>query len=459
MDAPRAFLAALAGHFPADRLHTDPAGRHAYGYDNSRGQAQPGAVLFPLAHAEVALALTLAHQHRVPVTARGRGTATTGAAVPSPGGLVLALERMDRIIELRPDDRLAVVEAGCLNGALQTALQPHGLMWPPDPTSAPYSTVGGNLACNAGGPRTVKYGASRDNVLGLRAVLGDGREVRTGVRTTKSAMGYDLTRLLVGSEGTLAVITEATLELQPRPGATRTLRAVYRDAAAAGRAVAAVMRQPVVPTMLEFMDGAALALVQDQVALPDGAGALLLCEVDGSQEALEVAVEAVSAALADPGLMELRAARDAGEAGRLWAARKALSPALRGVAPDKINEDVVVPVSRLPELVTGLHAIGARHAIKVVAFGHAGNGNLHANLMHDASDPVQAAAAAHALQDLFALVLGLGGTLSGEHGIGTAKRELLARALDPVELELMRALKRSFDPAGILNPGKLLTAI
>lgn len=456
MDAAPAFLAALAAHFPAERLRTDPADRWAHAADNSRQAAMPGAVLYPTSHAEVAQALTLAHAHRVPVTARGRGTATTGAAVPSAGGLVLAMERMDRILEVRAEDRLAVVEAGCLNGTLQSALVPSGLFWPPDPTSAPYSTVGGNLACNAGGPRTVKYGASRDNVLGLRAVLGDGRELVTGVRTTKSAVGYDLTRLLVGSEGTLAIITEASLRLTPLPAATRTLRAVYRDVAAAGRAVAAVMRQPVVPTMLEFMDGAALALVADSVELPAGAGALLLLEVDGSQELLESASEAISAALADPGLLELRAARSAAEAAESWAARKALSPALRRIAPDKINEDVVVPVSRLPELVAALATLGEECGVRVVCFGHAGNGNLHTNILYDAAVPAERAGAERALAMLFERVMSLGGTLSGEHGIGTVKRDLLVRSLDPVALALMRGLKQQFDPAGILNPGKLL---
>jgi D-lactate dehydrogenase len=455
---PEGLLAGLAAVGPDLELRTDPADTWAYGSDNSRRHAQPGAVVLARSHDAVAGAVRLCHGWRVPLTARGRGTATTGAAVPSAGGVVLSLERLDRILEVVPDDRLMVVEAGCLNGAVQAEAAKHGLFWPPDPTSADYSTVGGNVGTNAGGPRSVKYGTTRDCVLGLRAVTGAGVELRTGVRTTKGVVGYDLTRLLCGAEGTLAVVTEVTLELQPLPAATRTLRASYRDAGAAARAVAAVMRQPVLPCRLEFMDRASLAMVRGQApeaGLPTDAGALLLVEVDGSAATLDAAIAAVGQAASVDGLIELRAAHDARESAALWQVRKQLSPALRSVAPGKVNEDVVVPVSRLAELIAGIERLGAEHQLRIVSFGHAGNGNLHVNLMHDPADAAEVARVLRALDGLFALVLALGGTLSGEHGIGTEKARFVGLELDATQLALMRTIKAQFDPQGILNPGKI----
>jgi D-lactate dehydrogenase len=458
-DALEALRAALAAR--GLEVASAPADTWAYGSDNSRRHAPPDLVAFPRSHDEVAAIVALCHAHRVPLTTRGRGTATTGAAVPVQGGLVLSLERMARILELRPDDRLMVVEAGCLNGAVQEAAAPHGLFWPPDPTSAEYCTVGGNVATNAGGPRSVKHGTTRDCVLGLRAVTGAGVELRTGVRTTKGVVGYDLTRLLCGAEGTLAVVTEVTLELQPLPAATRTLRASYASATAAGAAVAAVMRQPVVPCRVELLDRGSLDMIRadrPEAGLPEGVGALLLIEVDGSQQVLDEALAAVAAAARVEGLVELRAARDAAESAALWAVRKALSPALRKVAPTKVNEDVVVPVSRLAELIGTVEGIGREHGVRIVMFGHAGNGNLHVNLMFDGADPAQAAAAGRALAAVFRAVLALGGTLSGEHGIGSEKARFVGLELDATQMALMRTLKQVFDPAGILNPGKIFPA-
>jgi D-lactate dehydrogenase len=432
--------------------------RLAYGYDNSRRLALPDAVALPTGVAQVVALVRACRAHRVPLVARGRGTNTTGASVPASGGVVASFERMARILDIRPGDRCAVVEPGVLNGDLQRALRPHGLSWPPDPTSADFSTIGGNLACNAGGPRAVKYGASRDNVLALTAVTGAGELVRCGSATTKGSSGYDLQRLLVGSEGTLAVIVEATLRLVPTPAARRSLRAVYRDVEAAAAAVARLMAQPVTPSMLEFMDGDCVRLAREVggADLPAGAGALLMIEADGEPDTLAAAVRALSRAAAGDGLLALDEAPDEASRERLWAARKALSPALRTLAPGKINEDVVVPVSRIPELVAGVGAISRDCGLALVAFGHAGNGNLHVNILYDPADAAQSAAATGALARVFALAIGLGGTLSGEHGIGLAKRDFMADAVDAGALALMRQLKSVFDPDGILNPGKLL---
>ncbi|MBD8873470.1 FAD-linked oxidase C-terminal domain-containing protein [Rhodanobacter sp. DHB23] len=451
-----AMLDRLHEIFPPGAASVAEAERLAYAYDNSRLNALPDAVVFPTEHAQVEALVRACRAHGTPLVARGRGSNTTGATVPVNGGVVASFERMNRILRIDPDNRLAVVEPGVLNDDLQKALAPHGFFWPPDPSSAPWCSIGGNLACNSAGPRTVKYGSPRENTLGLRAVAGSGEGFRCGTYTSKGATGYDLTRLLIGSEGTLALITEATLKLTPKPSAVRTLRATYRDVGAAARAVARIMAQPVTPCALEFIDDVALKLARDHA--PDAgvpeAGALLMIEVDGEPDALPAAAEAVARAARGDGLVELRVAGTAAETQALWSARKALSPAQRKLSPHKINEDVVVPVSRLPELVDGVKRLAAKHDLPIVSFGHAGNGNLHVNLLP--RDEAERERAHAALAELFALVIALDGTLSGEHGIGIAKREFMPLALSGETLQLMRGVKAAFDPDGILNPGKLL---
>jgi D-lactate dehydrogenase len=440
-----------------DAVLDDPAECRTYGYDNSRRLVSPALVAFARDPEQVGACVALCHEHRVPVVARGRGTGTAGAAVPVRGGLVLSLERMTEILRVDPDNRLLTAQPGVTNQAVQQAAAEVGFFWPPDPTSSEYCSIGGNLACNAAGPRAVKYGTPRDNILGLRAVTGRGEPIHTGVQTTKGVVGYDLTRLIVGSEGTLAIIVEATLKLTPLPETKRTLRAVYRDMTAAARAVSRIMAQPVTPCALEFMDARAIDLVRRRGAadLPEQAGALLMIEVDGPVAGIEAAVEQVSQAAAAPGLLDLRAARSEAEVSALWATRKALSPALRSIAPKKINEDVVVPVSRMGELIDGLRELAQAHRITIVNFGHAGNGNIHVNLLVDPHDREQMRRAETCLDAVFDLVLRLDGTLSGEHGIGLVKKEFVGRELDSVSLRLMRGIKAQFDPRDILNPGKL----
>jgi D-lactate dehydrogenase (quinone) len=435
MKLPDALLDTLHAVFGKDGCSTHEAERLAYAYDNSRRNALPDAVVFAQEHAQIESLVRVCREHRVPVVARGRGTNTTGATVPVDGGVVVSFERMNRIVQIDPENRYAIVEPGVLNGDLQTALAPHGFFWPPDPTSSPWCSIGGNLACNSAGPRTVKYGSPRENTLGLRAVAGTGEGFRCGTYTSKGATGYDLTRLLIGSEGTLALMTEATLKLTPKPSGLRTL--------------------PVTPCALEFIDDVALKLARehggDSVPV---AGAMLMIEVDGEPETLPSAVEAVSRAARGDGLEELRVAQTAEETQALWSARKALSPAQRTISPNKINEDVVVPVSRLPELVDGIRQLSKKHDVLIVTFGHAGNGNLHVNLLP--RDDAERERAHACLADVFALVISLQGTLSGEHGIGLVKREFMPLALQPSTLNLMHNVKAAFDPDGILNPGKLL---
>ncbi len=440
-----------------DGWRTDDDTRRRNAEDKARRHALPLGVALPRDREQVQAIVRACRTHGVPVVGRGAGTSSTGAVIPYAGGVVVSFERMNRIVRIAADDRYAIVEPGVLNGDLDQALQSHGLFWPPDPASADISTIGGNLACNAGGPMAVKYGATRDNVLGLQAVTGTGDLITCGSLTTKDSTGYDLTHLLVGSEGTLGLIVEATLRLLPRPPARASLRALYRDVSSAAAAVSRVMTQPVAPSMLEFMDRACIRLAREVggADIPD-AGALLMIEVDGEAATLAHALESVATAAAGEGLIALDEAPDEAARARLWAARKSLSPALRTIAQGKINEDVVVPVSRIPALVGGVEAMAAEFDLPIVAFGHAGNGNLHVNILYDPDDPAQTQRARAALPRLFALTLSLGGTLSGEHGIGVAKRDFMGDAFSAATLDAMRAIKAALDPDGILNPGKVL---
>lgn len=455
---PPNFLNTLQQALGSTEVLTDPADCWPYGYDNSRRHALPEVVAFAASHEQVRDTVRLCYERNVPLVARGRGTGTTGATVPLQGGLVLSLERMDEITRIDVDNRVMVVQPGVTNQAVQEAAAAHGFFWAPDPTSAAFCTVGGNLSYNSAGPRAVKYGTPRENTLGLRAVTGTGAEIRTGVYTTKGVVGYDLTRLLIGSEGTLAVITEATLKLTPLPETKRMLQAVYRDMHCAARAVSRIMAQAVTPCALEFIDGRAIAMIRHyaQIPLPQEAGALLMIEVDGQYAAIDAAVNRVSAAAAVEGLLDIKAARNEAESAALWATRKALSPALRTIAPKKINEDVVVPVSRMAELIGGLEELAQEFAITIVNFGHAGNGNIHVNLLVNPDDPDEMHRAERCLDRVFDLVLRLNGTLSGEHGVGIEKRDFITREIAAPALTLMRGIKDVFDPKGILNPGKML---
>jgi D-lactate dehydrogenase len=453
------FLTLLKGVLGEQQLLTDPADCYSYGYDNSTLQGLPVAVALPRTHDQVASIIAACHQHNVAVIARGQGTGTTGATVPIDNQtLVLSMQRMDRILEISRENRLMVVEPGVSNQGVQEAAAEQGFFWPQDPTSASVCTVGGNLAYNSAGPRAVKYGTPRENTLGLKAVTGTGQTIRTGTRTSKGVVGYDLTRLLIGSEGTLAVITEATLKLTPLLPSKHTLRAAYRDMHSAALAVSSIMAQPVIPCALEFMDGNAIKLVRTDAAidLPQETGALLMIEIDGFDSQLDEFVDHVCRAARVDGLLDILQARSPAEAASLWEVRKALSPALRRVAPKKINEDVVVPVSRMPDLVDQLSQLARKHDTRIVNFGHAGNGNLHVNLLYEPEDPKQKVRAEACLEDVFAAVLAMDGTISGEHGIGLVKRAWVAREVDQNSLDLMRAIKRQFDPKGILNPGKAL---
>ncbi len=436
---------------------TDPADCWTYGYDNSRHHSAPEIVLLPKEQAHIVEIIKICNANKVPIVARGRATATTGATVPVKKGVVLSFERLNKIITIDKDNRVAVVEPGVINQDLQDQLKKQGFFWPPDPTSAGYSTIGGNIACNSAGPKAVKYGTPRDNILGLKAITGDGKEITAGVYTTKGVVGYDLTRLITGSEGTLAIITEATLKITPLQEDKITIQAIYKTIDDGAKAVSTIMSQPITPCALEFIDKNAISMIRDysKANLPIDAGAMLMIEVDGSRKQLEDDAQKIIDAASNAGTVSITQATSAEDIAALWATRKALSPALRKIAPKKINEDVVVPVSNIPKLITGLNKLATEYNIKIVNFGHAGNGNIHVNLLTNPDDKEELINAEQCLEKVFALVLQLNGTISGEHGIGLEKRAFINKEIDEASLYLMKQIKSQFDPNNILNPDKI----
>ncbi len=451
---PVELVSALSAMLPPDRFYTDPVDCYAYAYDNSRKIYPPQAVVFPLDTDEVHTIVTLCNRHKTPLVPRGRGTGTSGGCLAVQGGIAISLERMLKIIAVDPANRVIVAEPGVLNQTLQNAAGPHGFFWPPDPSSALFSSIGGNIATCAGGPHAVKYGTTRDHVLGLRAVTGAGEVIKTGCYTTKGVVGYDLTRLLIGSEGTLAIITEATLKLTALPTAVAGITAFFRDLDSCTAAIVQIMSLPQLPSALEFLDAGSLELIRGKNPnmLPDNANAMLMIEIDGSENEIAATVANVLHACKTEGLIQ---ARQAENVKALWKARKTLSPLLREIAPKKINEDVAVPVSALPEFLNTLNQLTRHYQLANVNFGHAGNGNIHVNLLINPDNADEAVRAAQCLDEIFDLVIRLNGTLSGEHGIGSEKREFVGKEIDQHTLSLMKNIKLLFDPNNILNPGKL----
>lgn len=439
-------------------LSRAPEDLHVHGYDATGLHFPPEAVAWPTEAAQVAAALRLATEEGFAVVPRGAGSGLSGGALPVRGGLVLALGRMNRILEIDTQDMLAVVEPGVVCQHLQREAARRGLFYPPDPASLSFSTLGGNVAENAGGARAVKYGVTRDYVLGLQAALPTGELIQTGVRTLKGVVGYDLTRLLVGSEGTLAVITRIVLRLLARPETRRTVAAQFRLFEEAAQAAAAIRAAGLLPATLEYMDRAALACAEDylKIGLPANIDALLLIDCDGRPSRVAEEVALVREACLAAGAASVEVAEDEARSEALWQARRAVSPAVFRLGPNKTSEDIAVPCSRLAEIVRAIHRIGQEQRLTVLSYGHAGDGNLHVNFMVDRSDPEVMARSEEAVRALFAETLRLGGTISGEHGVGLTKAPYLGMELGPEVLALMGRLKRAFDPAGILNPGKFL---
>jgi glycolate oxidase len=447
-------LRAIVG---AENVLVDPTRVEPYAQDALKEKFPPEAVVLPRTAAEIAQILRLANEKRFPVTGRGGGVGYTGGAVPLDGGIVIGTDRMNRIIEINADDLYMVTEPGVTTYAVQQAAEAVGLFYPPDPASYKDSFIGGNIAENAGGMRCAKYGVTKHYVLGLEVVTPTGEIIRTGGRTTKNVVGFDLTGLMCGSEGLLGIITEAILRLVPLPEATRTVRATFHSMAAACTCVPAFTRARIVPVACEVLDRNAIDAVatgNDFGIAPD-ANALLIIAVDGSREEVERQARIVERVVLDGGGYDLIRAETREEEERLWDVRRALSPAIKKYGTLKLNEDVVVPRSQVPKLIERVVEIARRHKTFVVNFGHAGDGNIHVNFMCDREDSEAVRRARKCVRETFAVAIELGGTISGEHGIGYVKAPYLAMALTPTTIETMKRLKRALDPLGILNPGKV----
>lgn len=440
-----------------DHLRLDWETRVCYSYDATNDPVLPDAVIFPRSTEEVSLILRLANERLFPVIPRGAGSGFTGGAVPVRGGTVLSTEHMNKIISISQEDLVAVVQPGVITAEFQRQAARLGLFYPPDPASHEFSTLGGNVAECAGGMRALKYGVTRDYVLGLEVVLPTGPIIRTGGRTAKNVVGYDLTRLVVGSEGTLGIVTEITLKLIPLPEARLTALCFFPTVQAASMAVTRVLGAGILPSAMELVDRACLDCVAKAkpVDFPSETGAMLLVEVDGSRQAVEPEIRKAADVCRGLGSLEIRLSKDQREAEELWSLRRSISPALARIRPHRLNEDVVVPRSQLAEAMERFRLIGVEFQVPLTTFGHAGDGNIHVNVLYDGSDPQETRRAREAAEAVMRTTVELGGSLSGEHGIGLTKASFLPLELSRETLELMRSIKALLDPKGILNPGKI----
>lgn len=418
--------------------------------------ALPDGVVLAQTAEDVAACLRICDKHDVPVTPRGAGSGKTGGSVPVAGGIVLSCEGMRGVKEVARDDLLVVVEPGMILGDLQELVEREGLFYPPDPNSLGYCAIGGNVAENAGGPRAFKYGVTREYVLGCEAVLMGGTRIRAGKRSVKGVTGYDVVATMVGSEGTLAVFTEITLRLIPKPPEVRTLMALFSAVRGAGQCVSNIVSKGLTPRCLELVDEGALVALRNNGANIDArAGAMLLIEVDGTGD-LDPVLERIGEACMDAGALDVLVAQNASQAQRLWAARRDLSPAIRKLCKAKLSEDVVVPRSQVPALLEACDRIRDEERIRMLAYGHAGDGNLHVNFLWDDDDDLPRVD--RAIEKVFRATLSLGGTLSGEHGIGVLKAPYLPLEQSPELIALQKRIKHAFDPKGLLNPGKIFPA-
>ncbi len=442
----------------ADRVTDSPEDLVAYSYDGYTVEHCPDLVLFPESTADVAAVMEIAHREEIPVTPRGSGTNIAGESIPLKSGIVVALSRMDKIVSIDKANLTATVEPGVVNYALQQAAAQHSLMYPPDPASWMAAGIGGNVATNAGGPKTAKYGVTRDYLLGLTVVLADGKILNTHRTQGKSGFGYDLTDLMCGSEGTLGIITEITVRLIPAPARTRTLRASFRSLDDCGKAVAAIIREGIVPVALELMDKVIVAAVESvaHMDLPIDAEGMLLIELDGEEEALDAQIKTIEAVLQENNASEIIAARDEKHAEALWRARRAAFAAMAGLRPNTVTEDATAPVSSLAHMIRKTREIGERYQLQIGVLAHAGDGNLHPLICFDQRDSAEVERVEAASEEIFREALAVGGTLSGEHGIGLAKSRFLHLQLDNVAMSVTRSVKTALDPIGILNPGKFV---
>ncbi len=429
-----------------------------YSYDSFLEEAMPEAVLFPVSTKEVSEILQVASAHKIPVTARGAGTSVCGAPIAVNQGIVLCFTKMDKIIEINTPDRYAIVQPGVINGELQRALAPEGFFFPPDPGSMNFSTIGGNVALNAGGPRCLKYGVTVDYVLSMEVVLASGEVIRFGSRNIKDVTGYKLSALFCGSEGTLGIITELTLRVVPCPETAQTLMVTFDELDNTAKSVSDIIGSGILPVAIELVDKVGMnalenALHQD---LPTEAAGTLLIEVDGIKESCEREIEKITDILKKNHAVSIIKATEEADRNRLWAARRAAYGVFAKIAPDILSEDVTVPVSKVPEMVRSINSTIGKYKLKGGVLAHAGDGNMHPFICADRNDKEEWAKVEAAFKEIFTDAAALHGTLSGEHGIGLAKTQFLPLVMDEASRKFLTTIKRAVDPDNILNPGKLV---
>jgi glycolate oxidase len=453
------FIDQLIGIVGKKHVLNTPEDLAVYSYDGTFAEGSPDVVILPATTEEVSQVVRLAAEARVPIVPRGMGSGLAAGSIPyQSGGMVISLTRMNHILEIDMENATVRTEAGVITADLQAAVEKVGLFYPPDPSSIKHSTIGGNIACNAGGPRCLKYGVTGDYVLGLTVVLADGRILKTGGKPIKDVTGYDLNGLFTGSEGTLGLITEALLRLVARPRFAKTALAEFASLHDASRTVNAILMAGVVPASLELMDQTAIICIEEalHLGLNTNVEASLIIETDGADEQTTInEIEACARICKETGAQSVKLAQNESERTSLWKARRSMSPSLARKSPNKLGEDITVPRSAIPEVIQRLKTISAKHGLPIVIFGHAGDGNLHPNILFDKRDPQQWHTAEEMVAEVFDASLAVGGTLSGEHGVGVLKRPYLERALGPVSIDVQRHIKQALDPLNILNPGKM----
>lgn len=452
-------IAALRAIVGEENCFDDTAHKIAYCYDATRCRYEPDAVVFPRNEDDVSQILRYCNEHRILVTPRGAGSGFTGGALPVSGGIILSLEKhMNQILEIDMENMVARVQPGVINKHFQQVVEEKGLFYPPDPASEDFSTLGGNVSENAGGMRAAKYGITKDYVMALRAVLPNGEIIRAGKKTIKDVAGYNVAGILIASEGTLAVITEITLKLLSKPKLRQSALGVFPTIDAAMHAVYKTMAAGVTPVAMEFLDNLTIRAVEERFhkGLPTDAGAILITDVDGNLDA-EIAhdMQKIKEKFEENGCTEFRSASTPDEIAALWFARRNASQSITIYGSKKLNEDITVPRSKLPELLSRIDAVARKYDVKIPCFGHTGDGNVHTNVMVDASSESELKKGHDAITEIFKIAVELGGTLSGEHGIGLAKAPFMSLAFSEAEMNLFRAIKRAFDPNNILNVGKM----
>jgi len=442
-----------------DNIYTDKAHKRAYSYDATRESYEPDAVIFPRSEEDISKILKYCNERKIAVVPRGAGSGFTGGALPVNGGITLAMEKhMNKILEVDLENMLAIVQPGVINRDLQRHVEKLGLFYPPDPASQDYSTIGGNVSENAGGMRAAKYGLTKDYVMALRAVLANGDIIRAGKKTIKDVAGYNIAGILIASEGTLGVITQITLKLLPKPKFVKSYMGIFPDVKSAMNAVFKSLASGANPVAMEFLDSLVVKAVQEKlgVDLPSDAGALLIGDVDGNViEEVEFQLDTLKKSFFENGAIGFEVAEEQDKRAELWRARRGASQSITIYGSKKLNEDISVPRSRLPEALEEIYKIGAKYNLKVPCFGHAGDGNIHVNVMVDGSNKEELENGHKAIKEIFQLVVDMEGTLSGEHGIGLSKAEFMDIAFSKEELNLFKRIKDAFDPNGILNPGKM----